>query len=479
MTAIEPTSRAGTGAGAHDGAYVSAPSHSYGLRAGVLSQWETLAQSLSSIAPTAAPAMAIPIVVAVSGRSTWVAFVVATIGVVLVAAHVNVFARDSASPGSLYGFIDAECGPWAGMLTGWALLVAYIGTGAAVTGGFALYAGSLLGVPATPVADGILIAAAITLAGALAYRKVELSTRFMLWMECASVATIVVLFLVPGHAHGLEWDSSQWGAPVIAGAPIRAGLVLATFAFVGFESATALGTEARDAFRTIPRAVLGTALLSGAFFVFCAYAEVGTAGRELAGLTGSQAPLQFLADRKGIPWVGPFVAVGAVISFFACTMASMTAAARTALLMGRRGLLPSVLHRTHAHHQTPHAAVLIASLAIAVPAIGLVAFRVSAFDLFGWLGTIATYGFMTAYLAIVIAAPLRQWRRGTLRPWRVALSLVAFAFLGVSLVGSINPGAMPDRWFPVIYVGLMAAGCGSGALRLRSRPRARPAATTS
>jgi hypothetical protein len=42
---------------------------SYGLRAGILSQWETLAQSLASIAPTACSAMGIPLVIAVSGAS--------------------------------------------------------------------------------------------------------------------------------------------------------------------------------------------------------------------------------------------------------------------------------------------------------------------------------------------------------------------------------------------------------------------------
>jgi amino acid transporter len=442
---------------------------SYGLRSGVLSQWETLAQSLSSIAPTAAPAMVIPLVIGVSGRSAWLSFVVATIGVALVAAHVNVFARDSASPGSLYAFVASECGAWAGVVTGWALLIAYIGTGAAVTGGVVQYAFGLIGLGANPVGSIALILAAVGLAGALAYRNVELSTRFMLWIECASVATILLLFAFPSHLHHLAWDPTQWSAAAFAGPPIRAGLVLATFAFVGFESATALGAEARAPLTTIPRAVLGTALISGAFFIFSTYAEVGTAGADLTQLTGSQAPLQVIASLKGISWLGPIVSVGAVISFFACTMACITAAARTALLMGRRGLLPRYLHRTHDRHGTPHTAVVLTALATAAAPVWLTARHVTAYDFYGWLGTIATYGFMTAYLLVVIAAPIRQARRGALRAIGVVLSVVSFAFLAAAFGGSINPTVTPDKWLPVIFSGVLVVGSIGGVLLQRRR----------
>jgi amino acid transporter len=304
----------------------------YGLRPDILSQWETLAQSLSSIAPTAAPAMIIPLVIAAAGPSAWVSFVVATIAMALVAAHVNVFARDSATPGSLYAFVRGECGAWVALPAGWALLVAYIGTAAAVTGGIIQYAQNLVGVTGTGIAL-LLIVLSIGLSAALAYRNVELSTRFMLWIECASVATIVLLFIIPTHAHPLSFDASQLTLAAFKITPVGAGLVLATFAFVGFESATALGAEAKHPLTTIPRAVMGTALISGAFFVFSTYAEVDAVGSKVDLLTGTQAPLQVLATLKGRSWVGPIVSVGAIMSFFACAMSCITAAARTMFLM--------------------------------------------------------------------------------------------------------------------------------------------------
>jgi amino acid transporter len=431
----------------------------YGLRPDILSQWETLAQSLSSIAPTAAPAMIIPLVIAAAGRSAWVSFVVATVAMALVAAHVNAFARDSATPGSLYAFVRGELGARVALPTGWALLVAYIGTAAAVTGGIIQYAQNLVGLSGTAVAI-VLIILSIGLSAMLAYRNVELSTRFMLWIECASVATIVLLFVVPTRAHPLGWDLTQLAPSVFAITPVGAGLVLATFAFVGFESATALGAEAKDPLTTIPRAVMGTALISGAFFVFSTYAEVDAVGSKVDLLTGTQAPLQVIATLKGRAWVGPIVSVGAIMSFFACAMSCITAAARTMFLMGAQNVLPARLGQVHPRHQTPYLAVIVSSIAAAVPALALAARHVSAFDLYGWLATIATYGFLAAYVSVTVAAPLHAYRLGRLSPRRLFLACVTVAFLiwafGASLPATSSTG--PERWLAPIFVLLILAG---------------------
>ena len=434
---------------------------SYGLRAGILSQWETLAQSLASIAPTACAAMGIPLVIAVSGASAWLAYVLATLGMLLVAANVNVFARDSASPGSLYGFVHEELGHWAGLLTGWSLLIAYIGTASAVTGGIVQYTHSLFSRQPPRLMESLaLIVISVIAAAAFAYRDVELSTQFMLWIEVASVAAIVILFVIPSHTDNLVWDPSQFRLSAFRITPIGAGLVLASFSFVGFESATALGTEAVSPLRTIPRAMLGTVLLSGVFFVLSAYAEVAGFGGKLSVLASSGAPLQMLADLKGLSWVAPIISIGAVVSFFSCTLASITAAARVALSMGTHGMAPKYLSRTHDRYQTPYSAVVASSVAAVTPAVMLTVLHISAFDLYGWLGTISTYGFITAYVLLVVAAPIKLLRKGKLGLQNSAISAVALLFLIGALVGSLNTGSSgPGRWLAPAYVTLLMLGC--------------------
>src|ERR1700682_4009404 len=76
----------------------------YGLRREVLSPVETLAQSVSTIAPTTTPAATIPLVCALAGNGTWLAYVLATVAILLVALCISRFARYSSSPGSLYTY---------------------------------------------------------------------------------------------------------------------------------------------------------------------------------------------------------------------------------------------------------------------------------------------------------------------------------------------------------------------------------------
>src|SRR5579863_8470449 len=108
----------------------------YGLRGEALSPMETLAQSVSTIAPTSTPAATIPLVAALAGNGTWLAYLLATVAILLVAWCISRFARYSASPGSLYTYASMILPPWLGSIVAWSLLLAYVATGSSVIGGF-------------------------------------------------------------------------------------------------------------------------------------------------------------------------------------------------------------------------------------------------------------------------------------------------------------------------------------------------------
>src|SRR5258708_12635635 len=84
----------------------------YGLRREVLSPMETLAQSVSTIAPTTTPAATIPLVCALAGNGTWLAYVLATAAILLVPFCISRFARYSSSLGSLYTSPPFILPPW-------------------------------------------------------------------------------------------------------------------------------------------------------------------------------------------------------------------------------------------------------------------------------------------------------------------------------------------------------------------------------
>src|SRR6202158_5621496 len=123
----------------------------------------------------------------------------------------------------------------------------------------------------------------------------------MLWIEATSVTVIVIVVVLLLLRHGWHWDVEQVHLHGMTGSGLRLGLVLALFSFVGFESATTLGSEARNPLKTIPRAVIQSAILAGAIFIVCAYTEV--LGLRVAGqdLGTSQAPMRTLAVVGGVP----------------------------------------------------------------------------------------------------------------------------------------------------------------------------------
>ena len=104
---------------------------------------ETLAQSVSAVAPSTSPSLTIPLVFALAGNATWLVYLLATGAILLVGFCVSRFARLSASPGSLYTYTASTLPPVYGVTAAWGLLLAYLATGASVAGG-ALYYSNLL-----------------------------------------------------------------------------------------------------------------------------------------------------------------------------------------------------------------------------------------------------------------------------------------------------------------------------------------------
>jgi len=432
----------------------------YGLRRDALSPMETLAQSVSTMAPTTTPAATIPLVCALAGNGTWLAYALASGAVLLVALCVSRFARYSASPGSLYTYAANILPPWMSATVAWSLLLAYIATGSSVIGGFYHYGRLLLHDSKGHPGSAVLLALAVTaLSIWIAYRDVEISARLMLWIEAVSVSLILTVVIVLLVRHGWHLDRDQLHLNGMTGSGLRLGLVLALFSYVGFESATTLGSEARNPLHTIPHAVIQSAVLAGVFFIICAYVEVlgfHSAGQDLGT---SQAPMYVLANLGGVSILGLLIDIGALISLFAGTLACIIAAARVLLLMAHNGLAHQSLRNTHARNETPSRATVVTGAAALLPVAVLAARGASGLDVYGWMGSLATYGFMVAYALVCLALPayLREhqaYRTGAqLVPWLACAAMV------LALVGNLYPVPQgPYGKLPYIYLAYLAAG---------------------
>ena len=434
----------------------------YGLHAGVLAPLETLAQSVAAVAPSTSPSLTIPLVFVLAGNATWFVYLLAMGATLMVGFCVSRFARLSASPGSLYTYTAETLPPVFGVLAGWGLLLAYLATGASVAGG-ALYYANLLSLqflhwtpPALPTLALVCLAA-----GYVAYQDVKLSAELMLWIEVVSLGLVVIVLAVLLGRYGLHFDMDQFRLKGVSTAALGPALVLAMFSFVGFESATTLGGEVRNPLRTIPRAVVQCAILAGMFFMLCSYSEVLGFRGETNRLSDSTSPLHLLAAKAGISPLGVGIDFGAAVSMVACVLACTTAAARVLMRMAHGALLPATLERTNRRHGTPGAAIALAASLMFVATAVLAMRGVAGSDMYDWLGSLAVFGFLTAYALVAIALPFARRALGQHSHRVVVVSVVTALVTVLIVIFDLKSAAdVVHARIPYIYLGYITAGIG-------------------
>lgn len=434
-----------------------------GLRRNYLSFPEVVAQSIGTIAPSGTPGLVIPVVFATAGNGTWLAYIFATIALLIVGLQINVFSKRIATPGSLYIYVAHGLGPLVGVIAGWALLIGYVFTASAVilgTVSTTLAFAHQIGIEASAV--GVVLAlsiVALVVAWWFAYRDIKLSTRVTLGIEFTTLVLILLTVVIFFLHRGSIVDQAQTGLQDVHFDQLRLGLVLAFFSFVGFESATVLGTESQQPRRYIPRAVITSVVGVGLIFIISSYGLVAGFHGVDPGLDKSDAPLTVLAQSFGGGFVGILISAGVALSFFACILGSINAGARVLYTLSHHGLFHNSARATHLAHASPHIAVTVVGIVALAFSLALTIAGYGILDAYGILGSIATYGFLVAYGLVTIGAPVFLRRRGELRPWHVVSAVAALILLVVTLAGTVYPvPAWPYNVLPYVFLILLAIG---------------------
>ncbi len=214
---------------------------------------------------------------------------------------------------------------------------------------------------------------------------------------------------------------------------VLTGIVLVVFGFSGFESSTALGEEAKDPLRTIPRSLIQSTVICGLFFIFVAYVVILAFENTGLDLGSTEAPLDAVSKRAGVGFLGVLINIGALLSFFSCTLACINSTARIVFSMARHGLFHDVLGEAHVVNETPHIAVgLSAILTLLVPRrSGLV--RGQGLRRARLPGHALQLGFIIVYILVSVAAPVYLRNMGKLRALDVIYSALGVGFMILSL----------------------------------------------
>jgi len=203
---------------------------------------------------------------------------------------------------------------------------------------------------------------------------------------------------------------------------IAAGAFLAAFAFFGFENLVNMAEEAKDASRTMPKAIVLSIAVSALLYV--AVSLVTIVAAPLAQLVASPVPLLLVVEKSGWGGMDQF-ALLAVVAVANGVLIHILMLGRLFYGMAGHGWLPGALSRVSPATRTPIRATLLAGALI---------------------------------LVLALAAPL-----GPLASATSTLTLVLFALVGLGLwrlqrVAPAGAGRFPvPRWVPPATVAVNLA----------------------
>jgi amino acid transporter len=401
------------------------------------------------------------------GAAIPLCYVIGFIVALLVANQYSEFSREIPSSGSAYTFVKEGLGSRFGFLTGWIGLIAIV---LGVPYSFVLMSANLQTLVyrwfGVNIHWTIYFVAAVGIVFAISYIGIRESLRVDLTLlvfeigVCLTLAALV-LFNV-GSAGGLSLIPFS-PASVPAGGDLTVGIVLAVLSFIGFETAAALGEETRNPHRNIPRAVYGSMLVVGAFYVVMAYAATMGYGIDnmVSGYAHDAAPFDTIARAFGGNTLAVLVDIAGILSFFSAALAIVNGGARIIYTLGREGLLPRPLAWTHPTRQTPGGAITLLCVIglVAGVALGLALTSISAF---GFLGTLDALFVLLIYFLVSAACIRFFWRQRRAR-FRIARHGVipALGMLitgGITTLAIISPGDAPLSYIPWVVGGWLLIG---------------------
>jgi amino acid transporter len=475
------------------------------LRPAALSLPEAVAQSVSVMAPAMSGAFITYLAAIKAGGATPLAFLLAMAACLLIGGVVSGFAARLPSAGSFYTYTVHGLGSLGGFVVGCVYTLASVIAGPAVLAGFAVFTSLVMhsiGAPALLSQWSLWFAAGVVAYFLLSYFAIEFSTRAQLVFTAATVAALLLLAAViigRGGAHGNTFDAFNPAAAGVSWPLVLAGMAFGILSFTGFESAAVLGEETRNPRRAIPWAVIGSVVVGGIFYLVVTYAtSIGYGVREATTQwPASAGGLSVLANRYA-PCLANWILLAGGLSALFCGLGVHNAGARTLYTMGREGVLPAALGRTHRRHRTTHVAIVVnlaLMVTVAVIIIGATPHGVrdavgatpgplsSGFYLFAEGLTLIAPLLMGSYAALSIAG-IRSAVRSTdqrriIR--RLAVPVGALLASGIAVFGSLYysfteavPGAgipAPYRAVPLLAAAAVVIAAGAG-LVLRHRRRA-------
>ncbi|MEO8267859.1 MAG: APC family permease [Ilumatobacteraceae bacterium] len=300
-----------------------------------------------------------------------------TVGVLGIGWTLSEFAKRFSGTGTVYEFIAHSLGKRTAAFcagTYHMAAIALAGPGIAIIGG--LWARSFfdshMGLDLAWWVWALIIAALMFGANVMG---VQISVKAQLVLIVLSIIPFLVLavkVISDGGPGGNSLKSFNPGN-VAEGGSVFKGLLFAILMFIGFELAAALGEESKDPQRSIPKAVVATILIVGAFYLITQYTLA--IGDPAAG-----GDFSALADIYLNRFFAVWIDLAILLDILAVGIGFQLAAARGLFTLSRDGLLPKPLAKLNARSLPAMASFVILVITVATTLIALIKYGTDLID---------------------------------------------------------------------------------------------------
>lgn len=396
-------------------------------------------------------------------------WIVAAVGQTLVALVVAQFAARIALTGSSYQWASRLANPkigwFFGWLTFWFLAVGVVAMNSALASQAVM---PLLGM-APDEGNARLITLALMLAEAA---LVIASTRLLGRVTSTTVGLELGILVVIIVGLGAVMVFSGTGTPgnlvsqgVAAGSPnyfaigggLMAGMIMGLTTLVGFDSAANLAEEAKDPFRTVPRAIVSSVVVSATVgLLFVIILTLGI--KDVAAVTNSGSPVAAIIRAQLGPVLERVLLTGIAIAMFGAGMVMIAACSRQAYAMARDGRFPahSLLRKVSSRTQTPVPATILilvigVALMLVLPGDALLQLIVASTI----LPALLYGGIVVLYLCVRKRLNSKEGAF-SLGRFEVPVAYIALVWVGFSIFVLVSPSEA--RIPGLIVLGLLAIG---------------------
>ena len=384
--------------------------------------------------------------------ATIIAWIITTIGSVLIAISFANLGSKYPSTGGSYHYIKDAFGEFAGFLSAWLYWNgSWIGNTAIIVA-LTSYSSAIIPGLNNPIMSIIYTSAILWIFTIINIVGVKKAGKIQSFVTVFKILFFALLIIVAF----LNFDSSNILPLIPEGKGLETIPLAATstlWAFVGLESATITAGEIRNPEKNIRKSTIYGMLISSVIYILISIASMGI--MDNSKLAISSAPLTDILTKILGNGIGKPLAIAVVICILGTTIGWLLSTARVSYAAGEDGVFPKAFGKLHPKYGTPANSLIIGSVLMNI--LLIMNYQKSMVSTFTFITILATLAFLPVYLltaAAEIMIMFRDEKEITLKIFikKSIIPLLAFIYALWTIYGS---GAEIVMWgFILMLIGI-------------------------